>query len=54
MTNNLENLIKMIREFYYEKNGKSATIMFLEYILNELKNISAEEWVELYGKMHNE
>ena len=27
----------MLREFYYEKNGKKETINFLKYIINELE-----------------
>ena len=32
-----ETAIQMLREFYYEKNGKEETIEFLEFILRKLK-----------------
>ena len=34
----LEKAAELLREFYYEKNGKQATIEFLVWILNELLN----------------
>lgn len=33
-----DRAVELLREFYYEKNGKQATIEFLVYILNELVN----------------
>lgn len=33
-----ETAIKLLREFYYEKNGKDETIKFLKYITKELSN----------------
>jgi hypothetical protein len=32
-----ETAIQLLREFYYEKNGKEDTIEFLEFILRKLK-----------------
>lgn len=32
-----ELAIQLLREFYYEKNGKEATIEFLKFILKELE-----------------
>ncbi len=32
-----EKAIELLREFYYEKNGKEATIEFLEFIIAKLK-----------------
>ena len=34
----VEKAGELLREFYYEKNGKQATIDFLIWILNELVN----------------
>ena len=34
----LEKAAELLREFYYEKNGKQSTIEFLVWILNELLN----------------
>lgn len=34
---------EMLNEFYYEKNGKEATIEFLIWILNELVNGGEDE-----------
>lgn len=33
-----EDAIILLREFYYEKNGKEETIEFLKYIIKELEN----------------
>jgi len=33
----LNKAAELLREFYYEKNGKEATIEFLEFIIKELK-----------------
>ena len=33
-----EEAIELLREFYYEKNGKEANIDFLKYIIKELEN----------------
>jgi len=32
-----ELAIQLLREFYYEKNGRTLTIEFLKYILKELE-----------------
>ena len=32
-----EQAIQLLREFYYEKNGKESTIEFLQLIIEELK-----------------
>lgn len=32
-----ELAVKLLREFYYEKNGKEATIEFLKTIVKELE-----------------
>lgn len=37
-----ERAVQLLKEFYYEKNGKQATIEFLTWILNELVNGSDE------------
>ena len=34
----LERAANLLREFYYEKNGKESTIEFLVWVLNELLN----------------
>lgn len=34
----LYNIITMIKEFDYIKNGKQATIEFLEYVLDYIRN----------------
>lgn len=34
----LKQAAELLKEFYYEKNGKQATIEFLIWILNELVN----------------
>lgn len=34
-----EDIITMLREFYYEKNGVDLTIDFLELMVYELKKI---------------
>lgn len=33
-----DKAVELLREFYYEKNGKEKTIEFLTWILNELVN----------------
>ena len=33
-----EQAIKLLREYYYEKNGKEETIEFLRFIIKELEN----------------
>ncbi len=33
-----ETAVELLKEFYYEKNGKQRTINFLIWILNELVN----------------
>lgn len=33
-----ETAVELLKEFYYEKNGKQRTISFLIWILNELVN----------------
>lgn len=33
-----ELAVQLLREFYYEKNGKETTIEFLKFILKELEN----------------
>lgn len=38
-----ETAIQMLREFYYEKNGKEDTIEFLEFILRKLKEENKNE-----------
>lgn len=38
----LEKAAQLLREFYYEKNGKETTIEFLEYILFLLKSDANE------------
>lgn len=37
-----EKAIELLHEFYYEKNGKAATIYFLEYIIAALKENNNE------------
>lgn len=32
-----ELAVQLLKEFYYEKNGKEATIEFLKYIISELE-----------------
>ena len=32
-----EKAVELLREFYYEKNGKECTIEFLEFIVRKLK-----------------
>lgn len=32
-----EKAVELLREFYYEKNGKESTIEFLEFIVKKLK-----------------
>ena len=32
-----ETAIELLREFYYEKNGKQTTIEFLKYIIRMLE-----------------
>lgn len=39
----LERAAELLREFYYEKNGKESTIEFLIFILNELVNGGNDE-----------
>lgn len=34
---NMKIIFNMLREFYYEKNGKEKTIEFLEKMIKELK-----------------
>lgn len=38
-----ERAIELLREFYYEKNGKEETIKFLEFILKNLKGSDKNE-----------
>lgn len=33
-----ERAVQLLKEFYYEKNGKEETIKFLIFILDELVN----------------
>lgn len=47
---NLEVLLQMIREFYYEKNGKQDTISFLKYIVQELEKTRPRDWEKLNEK----
>lgn len=35
-----ELAVQLLREFYYEKNGKKSTIEFLKEIINELEKES--------------
>lgn len=35
-----KTIINLLQEFYYEKNGVSLTIEFLEYIIKELKKLN--------------
>lgn len=35
----IQNLYNMLREFYYEKNGIESTIEFLEYMLEQFKEL---------------
>ena len=39
----LERAAELLREFYYEKNGKEATIEFLECMIEELKKDNKED-----------
>lgn len=32
-----EKAIQLLREFYYEKNGKESTIEFLKFIIRKLE-----------------
>lgn len=43
----LQNLIDMIREFYYERNGKSKSIGFLQFIIRELEMTKDSEWDDI-------
>lgn len=45
--NNLKNLIDMMREFYYEKNGKKETIEFLKYMINEFEKTRTRDWEKI-------
>ena len=38
-----ETAIQLLREFFYEKNGKEDTIEFLEFILRKLKEENKNE-----------
>jgi len=40
----LKNLIDMIREYYYERNGKEDSIEFLEFMIRNLKNSDEKLW----------
>lgn len=40
----LKNLIDMIREFYYERNGKEDSIEFLEFMIRNLKDTDEKLW----------
>lgn len=44
---NLKNLLDMLREFYYEKNGKKETLEFLKYMIVELENTRARDWEKI-------
>ena len=39
----LERAAELLKEFYYVKNGKEATIEFLQYIIEELKKDDKED-----------
>lgn len=41
-SNNIDNLINMMKEFDYKKNGKEATLNFLIIMYNNFANI--ENW----------
>lgn len=38
----IQNLYNMLREFCYEKNGLDTTIEFLEYMLEQFKELNKE------------
>lgn len=38
-----EKAVELLKEFYYEKNGKESTIAFLEFILEKLKESDKNE-----------
>ena len=40
----LKTLLSMLREFYYEKNGKKETLEFLNYVIKELEETRARDW----------
>jgi hypothetical protein len=42
----LKRAANLLREFYYEKNGKEETIEFLIFILNELVNGKESDYSE--------
>lgn len=35
--------VVLLKEYYYEKNGKDNTIYFLKYILKELENADQDD-----------
>ena len=43
----IKNLIDMIREYYYERNGKEDSIGFLEFMIRSLKDTDEVLWEEL-------
>lgn len=42
--NKVDNLIIMLHEFYYKKNGKDSTINFLKYIIEMLEETTEDDW----------
>lgn len=42
--NRVDNLINMLKEFNYKKNGKYSTIQFLMEMINSLDETYEYEW----------
>ena len=45
--NKINNLICMLRDFYYEKNGKKETIEFLKYMIKEFEKTRVRDWEKI-------
>ena len=42
--NRVDNYINMLKEFYYKKNGKEASIEFLKVMIKYLEDTYEYEW----------